>query len=257
MVNSCVRSCASEATWYVNRRLDPIEESVVPRRRRSAGFGSHSMKDLNEAQRASNCFLCSPDEALVYARTEAGTALCGLGPIVKDYSVVGSPLHVRSAADALTSGVDVFLSFTEEIRTFLIARHGSCLLTEHGRVPVCAEFSGAHEPHCFHAHFLFFPRSPDVMDEVVEECQLFSAANSLTDALVLAGDLPDYFLISPDPHEYRVFRSLGRLPRQFARYMVASKLGFPELADWRLHANYSNAKRAAAVLRESFWESHR
>ena len=235
----------------------PIEESVVPRRRRSAGFGSHSMKNLNEPQRAGNCFLCSPDEALVYARTEAGTALCGLGPIVKDYSVVGTSLHVRSAADALTSGIDVFLSFAEEIRAFLIARHGSCLLTEHGRVPVCAGLSGAHESHCFHAHFLFFPSSPDVMDEVAKQCQLLSTSNSLTDALVLASDLPDYFLISPNPHDYRVFRSLGRLPRQFARHMVASELGFPELADWRLHASYSNAKRTAAVLRESLQESHR
>ena len=219
-------------------------------------LSSHSMKNLNEAQRASNCFLCSPDEALVYTRTAAGTALCGLGPIVKDYSVVGTSLHVRSAADALMSGIE-FLSFAEEIRTFLIAQHGSCLLTEHGRVPVCAGVPGAHESHCFHAHFLFFPSGPDVMDEVAKQCELFSTANNLTDALVSASNLPDYFLISPDPHNYRVFRSLGRLPRQFARHMVASELGFPELADWRLHAGYSNAKQTAAALRESFQESHR
>ena len=215
------------------------------------------MNNLTQPRPVSDCFLCSPDQALVYSRTEAGTALCGLGPIVKDYSVVGAPLHVRSAADALKSGIDEFLSFAEEIRTFLIARHGSCLLTEHGRVPLCAGLPGAHESHCFHAHFLFFPRGPEVMGDVAKQCQLFSTANSLSDAVVLADDLPDYFLISPDPHDYRLFRSLGRLPRQFARYMVASNLGFPELADWRLHASYSNAKRAAALLRESYWESHR
>ena len=215
------------------------------------------MKNLNEAQLASNCFLCSPDEALVYTRTAAGTALCGLGPIVKDYSVVGTSLHVRSAADALMSGIDVFLSFAEEIRAFLIAQNGSCLLTEHGRVPVCAGGAGAHESHCFHAHFLLFPSAPDVMDEVAKQCESFSTANSLIDALDSASDLPDYFLISPDPDSYRVLRSQGRLPRQFARHMVASALGLPELADWRLHAGYSNAKQNAAVLRESFQESHR
>lgn len=94
------------------------------------------------------------------------------------------------------------------------------------------------------------------MDEVATQCQLFSSANSLNDALVLASDLPDYFLVSPDPNDYHVFRSVGRLPRQFARHMVASKLGFPELADWQLHAGYSNAKEAATLLRESFQESH-
>lgn len=213
------------------------------------------MKNLNEAQRASDCFLCSPDEALVYARTEAGTALCGLGPIVKDYSVVGTSPHIRSAADALTSGIPMFFSFAEEIRAFLIAQHGSCLVTEHGRVPVCAGSPRVHESHCLHAHFLLFPGGPDVVDEVTKQCELFSTANSLTDALVLASDLPNYFLISPDPRDYRVFRSWGRLPRQFARHIVASKLGFPELADWQLHAGYSSAKQTAVTLRESFQKS--
>ena len=210
------------------------------------------MKNLSEVNRASDCFLCSPDEALIYARTADGTALCGLGPIVKDYSVVGTTLHVRSAADALISGIDGFLRFAEEIRAFLISTHGSCLLTEHGRVPVCSGAPGEHESHCFHAHFLFFPSGPDVTDEVTKQCELISTSNSLIEALISASDLPDYLLISPTPQNFRVFRRLGRLPRQFARHLVASELGFPELSDWRLHAGCSNAKQAAVALRESF-----
>ena len=221
------------------------------------GLGSHSMKNLSQAQQATNCFLCSPDEALVYSRTAVGTALCGLGPIVKNYSVVGTSLHVRSAADALMSGTDAFLSFAEEIRAFLITQHGSCLLTEHGRVPVCATVLGEHESHCFHAHFLLFPSGPDVMGQVAKRCELFSTANSLTNALSSVGDLPEYFLISPSPQNHRVFRSMGRLPRQFARHLVATELGFPELADWRSHAGCSNAKQAAVALRESLREFRR
>jgi len=171
--------------------------------------------------------------------------------------VVGTSLHVWSAADALMSGSDGFLSFAEEIRAFLIAQHGSCLLTEHGRVPVCAGTSGEHESHCFHAHFLLFPSSPDVMGQVEKQCELFFSAESLTNALSLASDLPEYFLISPSPQNYRVFRSVGRLPRQFARHLVASELGLPELSDWRLHAGYSNAKQAAIRLRESFHKFRR
>src|SRR5712692_1420988 len=103
------------------------------------------------------CFLCNPETGLVYWNDRTNIALCGLGPIVKGYSVVAPRSHVRSAADAAAGEAVEFLAFASEVRAKLSELYGPCLLTEHGRLPVCVDVSGTTDPHCYHAHFLMFP----------------------------------------------------------------------------------------------------
>lgn len=87
------------------------------------------------------CFLCDPPADLTYCKTADGLAISGLGPLVDGYSVVSAVPHVRSAADAAVGGAPEFLPFAERVRSRLIARYGSCLLTEHGRMPVWRQLS--------------------------------------------------------------------------------------------------------------------
>jgi len=49
------------------------------------------------------------------------------------------------------------------VRGLLSDRFGGCLLTEHGRMPVCHGAAGAADRHCFHAHFLMFPAAPSIL----------------------------------------------------------------------------------------------
>lgn len=203
------------------------------------------------------CFLCRPDESLVFDRSQEGVALCGLGPIVNGYTVVGTSVHVKSAADAVTAGMDGFLEFAESVRAFLTHRYGSCLMTEHGRVPVCTSVRRAHEAHCFHSHFLLFPGCGDVTADALAYCELVTSASNLKEALRCADQLPEYFMVSPSPGTCCVLRGRGLVPRQFARYLVASNLGLPELADWRLEPNYSVASDTASVFRRQILEAQR
>jgi len=192
------------------------------------------------------CFLCEPDQALVYAEAPLSFALCGLGPIVDGYSVVATRDHTLSCADAALTN-DELTRFTESVRATLILRYGSCLMTEHGRLPVCTRPSGTEE-HCFHGHFLLFPASPDIAKSAKLHFAQTYTASSLDAALEIARDQTEYFLLSPSPAEFCVMTRPVNLIRQFARYMVAEAIGCPDRADWSTYPDRLKAEADASAL---------
>jgi hypothetical protein len=207
---------------------------------------------MPEPARGEGCFLCNPDADLVYQSDCTSLALCGLGPIVKGYSVVATRRHIRSAADAAASEAPDFLPFLSEIRSKLAGLYGQCLVTEHGRLPVCVDVSGTSDPHCYHAHFLIFPGAPPVETTARSYFRKAESASSLEEALEIARSHEEYFLLSPDPHRFIIMTRPGRLIRQFARLLVAESLGSPELANWRHHSLREDAALNASELRGLF-----
>ena len=178
-------------------------------------------------------------------------ALCGLGPVVDGYSVVATTDHVASAADESRAGSS-FASFASSVREKLVARFGSCLMTEHGRLPVCVDPSGTTDPHCFHAHFLMFPGITFPDESLTAYFLSQERADSLDKALSLAREHEEYFLFSQDAQHFSVFVRPARIVRQFARLLVADAIGKPELANWRLYPRREDAVRSATALREMF-----
>lgn len=197
------------------------------------------------------CFLCQPDRDLIYSSDDQGFALAGLGPIVKGYSVVASREHIASTADLSNNAASTFLNFALETRAFLTKTFGSCLMTEHGRLPVCVDVSGTTDTHCFHAHFLLFPGVGSVGQKAEEFFAKASHATNLIEALVIAREHQEYFLLSPTPDQYIVLTRPGRLIRQFARFLVADFVGAPERANWRKYPGHLEACAIARELKES------
>jgi diadenosine tetraphosphate (Ap4A) HIT family hydrolase len=197
-----------------------------------------------------DCFLCRPDEKLTYVTSRVGFALCGLGPILPGYSVVATHEHVRSAADIDFAVVNEFVEFASTVRARLASAFGSCVLTEHGRLPVCVDVSGTTDPHCFHAHFLLFPGAPEIDQQARSYFAQVRPANSFAQALATARATDEYFLLSSDPEHFLIMTRPGRLIRQFARLLVADALGHPELADWRHHSSHEEALKGAKELRD-------
>lgn len=195
-----------------------------------------------------NCFLCRPGEHLVYAQDENCIALCGLGPIVPGYSVVGTKAHLASAADAIET-VPSLIKFAEDVRSALAAKYDTCLVTEHGRVPVCTDAFGNSDPHCYHAHFLLFPGVPDLSNGAAPYFAATQEAFCMKDALKIGLGLKEYFLLSPNSGSFYVMSRPTRLVRQFARLLVADSVSTPELADWRNHPREDAAAATALELR--------
>lgn len=194
------------------------------------------------------CFLCNPPNDLVYASSEHGIALCGLGPLSDGYSVVASREHVGSVAD-LSPRCPEFLQFANHVRSFLSSEFGSCIVTEHGRVPVCVDVSGTSDAHCFHAHLLFFAGVPDITAAAVPYFAKKQQYGTLEEAAAAAKDNSEYFLVSGSPARASVLTRPGRLIRQFARVLVADAIGKPELTNWRTRPQRHQAVAEAARLR--------
>lgn len=197
------------------------------------------------------CFLCRPSDELVYARSLDSYALCGLGPIVPAYSVVASMNHIGSASDALKEAPGL-LSFAHNIRSTLTERFGSCVMTEHGRVPVCVDISGMTDVHCYHAHFLLFPAAPPVEDRAAHYFAKIFSASTLLEALSVAAEFEDYFLVSDSGHSYKVMTRPTKVIRQFSRLLISDALGCPERANWRKFPERERASASAQELRSAF-----
>ena len=95
-----------------------------------------------------SCFLCRPDPTLIYCSDSVALGLCGLGPIVDGYSVLATKQHIDSAADIVQGDLQKFVEFAICVRRKLIRLFGNCLITEHGRLPVCEDVGGSSHPHC-------------------------------------------------------------------------------------------------------------
>lgn len=178
------------------------------------------------------CFLCRPEEDLVYAHGADGFALSGFGPLMPGYTVLAARLHIGSAADTVRP-TPAFVGFAEQIRSTLARRYGSCLLTEHGRMPVCHAVDEHADAHCYHAHFLLFPGAPNVAEAATRYFRSVKTHLSLQSAVEAASmDEGEYFLLSPSPTTAFVMRGAIGIPRQFARVLVADSIGCSANADW-------------------------
>jgi hypothetical protein len=179
------------------------------------------------------CFLCEPDERLVFARKGSFFAMLGLGPLGEGYSLIATRDHVPSMLDLDAAGTDELTRFTRRVRSILGARgYPPAVLTEHGRVAACVHaVTAAHEPHCLHAHRLLFPGA-----SVVDLRLIASGVESYRDFRTARGafDWPGQYLYSEAPDEScSIAPAPRRLPRQLLRRMVAQSLGMEFAADWR------------------------
>jgi len=207
---------------------------------------------MGETVNGSDCFLCKPDDNLIYHSHVAGFALCGLGPIVEGYSVIATNKHVRSTGELTIAEEEQFQDFALGVRSQLMSKFGSCLMTEHGRLPLCVDYSGTSEPHCYHAHFLLFPGAIDIEQRARSFFRRTDDFVSLRSATEWTKSLQEYYLLSPTPTRFLIMTRPGRIMRQFSRYLVAESFGQPQLADWRRHTMRGEAISMAQNLRELF-----
>jgi hypothetical protein len=85
------------------------------------------------------CFLCDPAADLVFFEHGDFFALAGLGPVVEGYALFGTRAHIKSMADVpctMRRERDTSIGW---LRDQLSRKFGRCLVTEHGRMAVCAD----------------------------------------------------------------------------------------------------------------------
>jgi len=203
----------------------------------------------SQFDRDDRCFLCVPDDNLVYARRGAFYAMLGLGPVVVGYSLIATTQHLPSMFDLDDETASELVEFTESVRSILRTHFSNCIVTEHGRVPVCEERDeGGHESHCFHAHRLVFPAELDLTHELenyglrIEHYSDFSVARGSS----LAGH--EYLYFEKPDGSCVVCYAQRRLFRQFFRFVVSDLVGRPDRADWRVRPGYERINEARKAI---------
>jgi hypothetical protein len=194
------------------------------------------------------CFLCEPDEDLVYIREGAFYAMLGHGPIGTGYSLIATVDHLTSMLDLDASQAHELTVFTEQGRSVLRPHFGAAVITEHGRVAPCVgEATRRYEPHCLHAHRLVFP-GQDQIDLRLElpKQEILTFAN-FADAREGFGWPGQYRYAELPDATCQVAVAPARLPRQLFRTIMARRGGEPELASWE---TYPRLDEVAAARRE-------
>ena len=199
---------------------------------------------MNSQMPIQECFLCFPDQSLVFDSGKDGLALSGLGPLVDGYSVVATLQHADSLADLETTIVRRYLDYTEYLRKAFASQYGTCLVAEHGNSPLCY-FDWSRDKHCFHPHFLLFPGVPDVTREARKRISNEQSFPSLWQAISASKGEQEYLLLSPSPNKVTIFYPDSMLPSQFSRTLVGAALGKLHLASWQKHPNKSDAQSNA------------
>lgn len=202
-----------------------------------------------DESRREDCFLCRPSAQLLAHIGEECFTMAGLGPLSDGYALIAEFRHGLSGPHEDPKAAGRLARYTESVQKILAVHYGSCVLAEHGKMPICHP-NWPQGSHCFHRHFLLIPGAPDPLPEL---SNYFTANGerftSLFEALSYAATFPNYLLGSSQPGEYTIFPAGEGLPRQFARGVVAESLGQPDLASWRTYPNAEWTARNAVVLR--------
>ena len=153
-------------------------------------------------------------------------------------------------ADVRGAELDEQIEALGKVRDHLtVTFGGSCIITEHGRIPVCNDpAEHEHDAHCFHAHFLVFPNAPDISGLARSYFSDAHTFSELRQAMEYAAVHREYVLVSPTATEFTIFTKPLNLPRQLARSLVAHAIHCPELADWRKTPNWDQAIQTAQNL---------
>jgi hypothetical protein len=192
-----------------------------------------------------DCFLCSPNTNLIYEEIDNAFLMAGLGSIVAGYSIVATREHIRYLSELSEKHYIQFIEFLIQSRKRLIGKYGSCLLTEHGKMPMCD--SEASE-HCYHPHFLMFPSAPDIVEVAKSSFESYRCYDNIRDALDYGLQLSEYCLISPSEEKHFIFNCSNSLPKQYLRMLVAEAYGRAGSANWREIPNIAEAHQTVRTM---------
>ena len=199
--------------------------------------------------RFQKCGFCYPERERIVFETRSFYALLSLGPITEGHTLLNSKMHYPCCA--AIEELDEWLIAKRRLVSLLRMQYGPCILFEHGRTATCVdeENVGDHESTlCFHAHLHVVPAAVDLLDDL-QAYRRVRPCKSWGEVVDFYRENEEYLFYEDKLGRMTVLRA-GRLPQYFLRWLVASKLGFPERASWRQYRGDEVVRSALGKLRE-------
>lgn len=204
------------------------------------------------------CGFCVPLEPLKLYTSKNFYIVLSLGQIVEGYSLICTKTHRSCCGDIPLEHIDEFIKIKDLLRTtFKEIYHTPSLFYEHGQTGVCMKhLIDNMQNHCYHAHLHALPLKIDIFELIVQKIPHYIKIQKMEELIEIRNKKlrgGAYLFYENNKEEKFVFPAEGiKLPRQFLRGCVATKIGKPHLSDWERYVGWRKLALAYKKLRPFF-----
>jgi diadenosine tetraphosphate (Ap4A) HIT family hydrolase len=200
-------------------------------------------------QYAHGCVFCSADEALVLTEGDRFGVLFDPSPLVAGHLIIYSREHHACAGEVPRPEVAELDRLRLDVTRLVRDRFGAATLYEHGRAGHCLSDGPEHRL-CHHFHLHVVPGDIDVSDRLCGRFDQVALARygDITDVYEQYGD---YLYLETDDGHQRYFVVDQPIERHLMRTLISERIGHPERASWRDHADRALLVEGMASLRTS------
>jgi len=206
------------------------------------------------------CGFCVPLEPLVLFTAQNFYIVLSLGQIVEGYLLICTKSHRSCCGDIPIEQIPEFIKLKNIVKEiFEKAYNKKPIFYEHGQTGVCMRHLIDNiQNHCYHAHLHALPCEIDIFDLVNEKVQQYLEVKNFQELIEIRNKKFSggaYLFYENNQVEKFIFSAENiKLPRQFLRRCVATKLGQPHLFDWERHPGWRKLASAYKKLRPLFQE---
>ncbi|HHU65182.1 MAG: HIT domain-containing protein [Bacillota bacterium] len=176
------------------------------------------------------CTFCKQEEDKIYIKTDNFTVWLAVGQIVEGYSLIIPNNHYHCIGALPQSLQSEYLELKELVRKKLEEEYGGCIFYEHGRVGVCNVQPG--EQLCYHGHTHAIPTNVDIIESFKDDGIIPIKLQEDKELFEKYYDYGHYLFYENNKRESYIIPINQPIRRQYLRFLLASKLGRPELAEW-------------------------
>ena len=206
------------------------------------------------------CGFCIPLEPLVLFTGRNFYIVLSLGQIVEGYLLICTKSHRSCCGDIPLEQIPEFIKLKNIVKEiFQKAYNKKPIFYEHGQTGVCMRhLIDNMQNHCYHAHLHAVPAEFDILDLIKEKVPQHIEIKNFKELIIIRNKKLNggaYLFYENNKEEKFIFPAENvKLPRQFLRRCVATKIGQSHLFDWERHPGWRKLASAYKKLRFLFQE---
>lgn len=191
--------------------------------------------DRIHRQYREGCVFCAPAPAITLLSGDRFGVCFDISPLTPGHLIIHSREHHACAGEVPRADIAELDALRAQMSTLVRDRFGAATLYEHGRAGHCLSDGPDHRL-CHHFHLHVVPGDLNVSDRLTPRFDRIQMA-TYTEIADLYEQYGDYLYLETDAGEQLYFVVNQKIERHLMRTLIAERMGCPERADWRDHAD--------------------
>jgi len=190
------------------------------------------------------CGFCVPLEPLILFTGQNFYIVLSLGQIIEGYSLICTKFHRSCCGDIPIEQIDEFEKNKNLVKkVFEKVYNKKMIFYEHGQTGVCMRhLIDNMQNHCYHVHLHALLVEVDIFDLIKEKIPNYIRITNFRELTEIRNKKLNggaYLFYENNKEEKFIFPAEGiKLPQQFLRRCIASRIGKPHLFDWEHHIGW-------------------